>query len=97
MLYEVITNSVQMAIDERDDGERTHTTERIGYIAFAESGVLYRTGTSNFTFSATAVTEFEFTLVHNNARPNVTYFFRLYDVNSDEAVATSTTSSYNFV
>ncbi len=87
-------NSVQMAIDERDDGERTHTTERIGYIAFAESGVLYRTGTSNFTFSATAVTEFEFTLVHNNARPNVTYFFRLYDVNSDEAVATSTTSVY---
>lgn len=85
-------DSIQLAIDERDDGERTHTTEKIGYIAFSKSDVLYRSGTSNFTFTSSTKKEFEFTITHHDARPNVTYFFRLYDVSRGAAVSTSSTS-----
>lgn len=92
--YDVLSaGSVLVAIDERDDGERSHTGEEVGYIAFSESGTLIDDGgTSAFTFPAGAVTEFEFTLTHNSARANTVYFFRLYDVTNDAVVAASTTN-----
>ena len=94
--YDKLTGqAAQFAIDERDDGERAHTTESVGYLAFAtSSGVLYREGTSDFTFTKSTRKEFEFTVQHKDARPNVTYFFRLYDVNSGQAVAANATTSY---
>ena len=84
-------DSTQFAIDERDDGERTHTSEVVAYLAYASGGVLYRAGDSGFVFTNTTKKEFEFTLQHNNARNNMTYFFRLYDVQRDTAVTASTT------
>lgn len=86
-------NSIELAFDERDDGERTHTNETVGYIAFGESDVLYRAGTSDFSFTAGTTKEFEFTLTHYDARPNVTYFFRLYDVARSEVVPLGSTST----
>jgi len=88
------SDSVQFAIDERDDGERAHTTEVIAYLAHGEGGVLYRHGTSNFVYTATTKKEMEFTIMHNDAKTNVTYFFRLYDVNRDTPVSASTTMGY---
>jgi hypothetical protein len=87
------TDSIVLAMDERDDGERNHTSEKVGYLAFGESGVLYRGGTSDFTFTDSTVKEFEFTLQHHDAQPNVTYFFRLFDTERSEAVTISSTTS----
>lgn len=88
------TDSVQFAIDERDDGERTHTTEVVAYLAHSRGGVLYRNGPSSFVFAGGTKKEFEFTLQHKDARSNVTYFFRLYDVNRDTAVTATTSTNY---
>ena len=87
----VDADSAQFAIDERDDGELTHTSEVIAYLAHATGGVLYRAGDSGFVFTNVTKKEFEFTLQHNNARNNMTYFFRLYDVERDTPVTASTT------
>jgi len=79
--------AVQLAIDERDDGERTHASEALGLLAISEGGVLYDdVGDSGFTFDANANKEFEFTIVHTGADPNTTYFFRLYDYAVDAEV-----------
>lgn len=88
------TDSVQLAFDERDDGERTHTEEIVSYLAHSNGGVLYRGGVSEYSFSRTTTREFEFTLTHFDARSNVTYFFRLYDVGRDAPVGASMTTSY---
>lgn len=83
----VSSESVQLAIDERDDGERTHASEALGLLAISEGGVLYDDeGVSGVTFTAGTNREFEFTIVHAGAAPNTTYFFRLYDYSTDAAV-----------
>jgi hypothetical protein len=87
-------DSFQSAIDERDDGERTHTTEVVAYFAHSEGGVLYRGGDSSFVFGNATQKEFEYTLQHNSARSNMTYFFRLYDVGRDAPVSATSTTNY---
>ncbi len=82
---------VFFAIDERDDGERSHGNENVGYLAFGtSSGVLYRGGTSGVSFPAGATQEYEFTLTHKDATVGQVYYFRLYDVRADAPVGTST-------
>ena len=79
------------AIDERDDGERSHGDENVGYLAFGtSSGVLYRGGTSGISFPAGAVQEYEFTMTHKDAAVGQVYYFRLYDVRADAPVGTTT-------
>jgi len=87
-------DSARLGMDERDDGERTHTSEVVGYLAASGSGVIYRGGDSGFTFTGGTTKEFEFTLQHNNARPNQTYFFRLYDVYRAIEIAATSTRTY---
>jgi len=87
-------DGAQFAMDERDNGNRAHTGESLSYLAFSAGGVLYRAGTSDFTFTAGTKREFEFTVTHYNARANATYFFRLYDVGRAQAVDATTTTSY---
>jgi hypothetical protein len=52
-----------------------------------ESGI----SASAFFHDELAATEYEFTLKHSGARVNVVYYFRLYDVTNDIAVAPSAT------
>ncbi len=87
-------DSAQFAMDEAANSNRAHTGESIGYLAFSQSGELYRAGTSNFTFAGATLKEFEFTVTHASARANTTYFFRLYDVGRSQDVTASTTTSY---
>ncbi len=84
-------DSAQFVVDEADGGNRTHTGEVVGFLAFSTGGTLYRAGQSSFTFGALAHTEFEFTLKQQDALPGTTYFFRLYDTGADIPVAASTT------
>ena len=80
-------DSVQLGIDERDDGERTHTSEVMGLFLLSKGGVLYDDGGSTgFVFGANTTKEFEFTIEHHDALPNQTYFFRLYDYATDDTV-----------
>ena len=90
----VSAESVQFVIDERDGGNRTHTAEVVGYLAFSEEGTIFREGVSPYAFPAGAAVEFEFTLQHFDARANQTYFFRLWDVEREQVVLTSATASH---
>ena len=93
--YDAVTaESARFVIDERDGGNRIHTAEVVGYLAFSEGGTIYREGTSPYTFPGGSTVEFEFTLTHFDARANQTYFFRLWDVERDQVVEASATSSY---
>jgi hypothetical protein len=93
--YDTVTEeSVRFAIDERDGGNRSHTAEVVGYLAFSEEGTIYREGVSPYSFPAGATVEFEFSLQHFDARANQTYFFRLWDVEREQAVEASATTSY---
>jgi len=49
---------------------------------------------STFTQSASAITEYEFTIRHAGARANRTYYFRLYDTVNDLPVPKDTAKSY---
>jgi hypothetical protein len=86
-------DSAQFAIDEADGGNRTHTAEQVGYLIFSHGGVLYRAGTSGVTFGALSTKEYEFTLVQKDAVVGQTYFFRLFDLNAGQPVATSTSQT----
>lgn len=50
------------------------------------------TTTSNFSHSARATTEYEFTLQHAGARANAVYYFRLYDTVNDVPVTASSSN-----
>ena len=83
-------DSVQFAMDEKATPERAHPAETLGYLAFGAEGLLVDdSGLSGFTFGAHTRKEFEFTLRHADARPNTTYFFRLYEVTGNTVVEPS--------
>lgn len=50
------------------------------------------TTTATFDQPAYSTTEYEFTIRHDGARPNVVYYFRLYDINNATTVAASTSN-----
>ncbi|MDO8336216.1 MAG: hypothetical protein Q7T74_05565, partial [Candidatus Saccharibacteria bacterium] len=52
------------------------------------------TSTSTFNHSALTKAEFEFTIKHAGARANAVYYFRLYDLVSNETVALHSSSTY---
>ncbi len=87
-------DSVLLAIDERDDGERVHTSEQVGYLAFSKSGFIYKESPGDFVFTGGTTKEFEYTILHNAARSNVTYFFRLYNIDQAQAITATTSTSY---
>ncbi len=93
--YEVAApTSTSFAIDERDDGERTHTNERVGYLATSDVGVLSAEGPITFEIQANAAAEHEFTVRHAGAPGNRTYFFRLYDTLQNTPIPPNGSSSY---
>lgn len=83
--------STSFAIDERDNGERLHTAERVGYVAFSAEGQLLKAGSGTHYFPPLADAEYEFTIVGKDPHPNTTYFFRVYDVENATPVAATTT------
>jgi hypothetical protein len=88
-------DSVQLAMDELATPERAHPGESVAYLAFSESGLLYDdNGVSPFVFTANTNREFEFTIRHADAKPNQTYFFRVYDVTNNTPVVPTASSSY---
>ncbi len=90
----VDSDSVEFAIDERG-GERSHTSEPVGYFAFSKSDDIYdEGGSTDFIFTANTRKEFEFTIKHFDAIPNQTYFFRLYDVTNGYPVSLNSSSTY---
>lgn len=52
------------------------------------------TTTSSFTHEASAVTEYEFTILQSGAIANTVYFFRLFDVTASSTVPYNTGESY---
>ncbi len=52
------------------------------------------TSTTTFDQKKDAATEFEFTIKHAGARANATYFFRVFDVTSNKAVALNTGETF---
>lgn len=91
--YDSVTPfAANVAIDERDDGERSHTSETVGYVAFSNvsSSTLTIGKNPTYVLGANAAAEHEFTLKRAYAESNTTYYFRLYDWVSNQPVTSST-------
>ncbi|NBD73416.1 hypothetical protein GVX82_00025, partial [Patescibacteria group bacterium] len=88
----ISATSALLAIDERDDGERTHASEQVGYLAASGTGILSAEGPVTYEIGAGAAAEHEFTIRHAGAPGNQTYYFRLFDTVTDTPI--TATSSY---
>jgi hypothetical protein len=94
--YDNLTpNTVQLAIDQADDGDRSNATgEGVDYLALSQPGDIVLRGTPTFTMPADAAAEFEFTLEHAGADDNTVYYFRLFDVTNGQPVQTGSGDTY---
>lgn len=88
------SSSVRMAFDERDDGERSHTSEEVGVMAFtlgSGTSTLIHSKDPTYQIQGSASAEHEYTIRHAGAPANRTFYFRLYDWVADEPVTATST------